>query len=357
MDDRQGIFRFEITLKYRLHILSVMKTTDSYNDTLKRYRTLSCEEESRLIEEHGNDDIKLRDLLFYHNIRYALSVASEYKSLGNVHGGEDCVQNAILGLYKASRNYDTSAGTKFTTYATYYIRREILYFTRLTENNVSENSISMNKKVSSHDNDDIREFSDVIQRYVEPTMSIGCENGVDDYENMKNVILHVLHSSISLPKRHQDMFSEYYLSSERPSIDYMMDRFRISRRRVTQILKEAKDDVVERLARFFPKELFVKYGIDNILTLRDEPNKSIQSARYSHVNYEKLAVKREAKFTRTSIRWRPDYMNDKIHRSKPNVKQTDSGVNDLNDASDMIERNIHDSECGMVFDEEAHFVD
>lgn len=340
-----------------------MKTPELYRDVVKRFKTLSNDAELKLVEDNRDDVVKLRDLLFYHNIKYALSIASEYDCLGNVHGGEDCLQNAILGLYKASRNFDISAGTKFTTYATYYIRREILYFTRLTENNVSQNAISINRKVSSKDNEDIREISDVIQRYVEPTLSIGVEKNFDDYENIKSMIRNALNSDLSLSQRHREMFSTYYLSNERPSIEYMMNRFRISRRRVTQILKEAKDSVIDRLARMFPEDVFVKHGIDSVLEERDKQFsekikcESPSTTRYSHVNYEKLSVKRSARKTRTIIRWRPDYLNDKIYHSKSNLKQTSLVENDLNDATDMIESHIQNSGCGIVFDEEAHFVD
>lgn len=340
-----------------------MKTPDGYRLAVNRFKALSGDDESILIKENSNDYTKLRDLLFYHNIRYALSIASEYDGLGNVHGGEDCIQNAILGLYKASRKFDISAGTKFTTYATYYIRSEILYFTRLTENNVSVNTISMNKKVVSHDNEDIREICDVIHKYVEPTVSIGSEQSVNDWSNVSNIIRHVVNSDVRLPQKHRDMFFAYYLSPEQPSIKYMMNRFGLSKRRITQILRGCKDSVMERLARFFPKEVFVEYGIDSIFSTRDEQENSskkyvaCESPRYSHLNYEKFSVKRNSTKIMTTVRWRPESLHEKIYGVKSKVNSNSHDVSESEDASEFIVNQINASDCGREFDEEAHFVD
>jgi RNA polymerase sigma factor (sigma-70 family) len=61
--------------------------------------------------------------LVLHNIRLVINIALTFPT--NVLDLEDLVQEGILGLISAARKYDASRGSRFSTYAWYWIRQGI----------------------------------------------------------------------------------------------------------------------------------------------------------------------------------------------------------------------------------------
>lgn len=61
--------------------------------------------------------------LFEDNQAFATFIANKYRGYENF---EDLMQVALIGLHEASLKFDASRGIKFTTYAGYLIRGEIL---------------------------------------------------------------------------------------------------------------------------------------------------------------------------------------------------------------------------------------
>jgi RNA polymerase sigma factor (sigma-70 family) len=58
------------------------------------------------------------------HLRFVVSIASRYRNLGLPF--EDLVSEGNIGLMQAARLYDPAHGTRFMTYAVYWIRRAIL---------------------------------------------------------------------------------------------------------------------------------------------------------------------------------------------------------------------------------------
>lgn len=61
--------------------------------------------------------------LFEENQSFAMWMANKYKGYENF---DDLKQLALIGLYDAALRFDTSYGVRFTTYAHYFIHKEIL---------------------------------------------------------------------------------------------------------------------------------------------------------------------------------------------------------------------------------------
>jgi RNA polymerase primary sigma factor len=64
------------------------------------------------------------DELIESNLSFVVKVASEYRNLGLPF--EDLLNEGNLGLIEAAHRYDASKGTKFITYAIWWIRKSIL---------------------------------------------------------------------------------------------------------------------------------------------------------------------------------------------------------------------------------------
>lgn len=52
------------------------------------------------------------------------SIVNKYRNYGIP--GEDLEQEGLIGLLEAAENFDKSRGTKFSTYATYWIKKKII---------------------------------------------------------------------------------------------------------------------------------------------------------------------------------------------------------------------------------------
>jgi RNA polymerase sigma-32 factor len=93
----------------------------------RRYPRLTEEEERRLIKEvreHG--DTRAARTLVVHNLRLVVSIAYQYRQAWtNVL---DLFQEGSVGLLEAVKHWDPTLGTRFGSYAAYWIRAYILKF-------------------------------------------------------------------------------------------------------------------------------------------------------------------------------------------------------------------------------------
>jgi RNA polymerase primary sigma factor len=86
-----------------------------------RHRLLSRQEEAALAERIGQGDQDAWQDLVRHNLRLVVSIARRYSGQGLEFS--DLVQEGNLGLMRAARGFDSSFGTKFSTYATWWIKQ------------------------------------------------------------------------------------------------------------------------------------------------------------------------------------------------------------------------------------------
>ena len=86
-----------------------------------QHRLLSRQEEAALAERIGRGDQDAWQDLVRHNLRLVVSIARRYSGQGLEFS--DLVQEGNLGLMRAARGFDPSFGTKFSTYATWWIKQ------------------------------------------------------------------------------------------------------------------------------------------------------------------------------------------------------------------------------------------
>ena len=73
------------------------------------------------------------------------SIATKYNKLGVPH--EDLEQEGMIGLLKAANKYEENKGAKFSTYATYWIKKYILAAVD-KERKHSLNSTALNEEIT-----------------------------------------------------------------------------------------------------------------------------------------------------------------------------------------------------------------
>tara|TARA_B100001971_G_C18253176_1_gene579921 strand:- start:270 stop:1145 length:876 start_codon:yes stop_codon:yes gene_type:complete len=98
-----------------------------YLAEVRRYPLLTREKEARLINEYrefGNRDSGIQLILA--NLRLVVSIAGPYARPGMEQ--LDLIQEGNIGLLQALKRYDPSKGTRFGSYAAWWIRAYILRY-------------------------------------------------------------------------------------------------------------------------------------------------------------------------------------------------------------------------------------
>lgn len=100
---------------------------DQYFEEVNKYPILSREEEAEIAAHYAeHEDKESAQKLVVSNLRLVAKIAMEYRRA--YHNTLDLIQEGNLGLMKAVTKYDLSKGTRFTSYAAWWIRAYILKY-------------------------------------------------------------------------------------------------------------------------------------------------------------------------------------------------------------------------------------
>jgi RNA polymerase primary sigma factor len=91
---------------------------------IRNHARLTREEEERLYEKYSDDRPELAGRLARSNLGFVVRIAMEYRGMGLPL--EDLLAEGNLGLLEAANRFDGSRGTRFSTYAVWWIRKSIL---------------------------------------------------------------------------------------------------------------------------------------------------------------------------------------------------------------------------------------
>ena len=94
-----------------------------YLDEIGRESLLSSEEERSLAQKARNGDSRALNRLVEANLRFVVSIASQYKGKGVPM--EDLVSEGNIGLMKAATRFDPDRGARFVSFAQGHIRQQI----------------------------------------------------------------------------------------------------------------------------------------------------------------------------------------------------------------------------------------
>lgn len=97
---------------------------DRYIQQVRAIPKLSREVEHELALRSGEGDQAATDSLVEANLRYVVAIALQYRRYGITLG--DLIAEGSVGLVTAVRKFDPHRGTRFVTYAGYWIRAFVL---------------------------------------------------------------------------------------------------------------------------------------------------------------------------------------------------------------------------------------
>jgi RNA polymerase sigma factor (sigma-70 family) len=103
------------------HLQSPLET---YLREINETRLLTAQEEQSLARRVGQGDAEARDRMVRANLRLVVNIARNYAGKGL--GLQDLIEEGNLGLLRAVEGFDPEMGTRFSTYASYWIKQSIL---------------------------------------------------------------------------------------------------------------------------------------------------------------------------------------------------------------------------------------
>src|SRR5437868_3801347 len=118
---RAGIL--PMTRPRRLRADSVQSPLETYLREINETPLLNAEEEKELAYQIEKGDSEARDRMVRANLRLVVNIARSYTGKGL--GLQDLIEEGNLGLLRAVEGFDPGMNTRFSTYASYWIKQSI----------------------------------------------------------------------------------------------------------------------------------------------------------------------------------------------------------------------------------------
>ncbi len=96
---------------------------ETYLREINETALLRAEEERELARQISGGDVRARDHMVRANLRLVVNIARGY--VGKGLGLQDLIEEGNLGLLRAVEGFDPEVGTRFSTYASYWIKQSI----------------------------------------------------------------------------------------------------------------------------------------------------------------------------------------------------------------------------------------
>ncbi len=102
---------------------SVQTPLETYLREINETKLLSADDEKELAGLIADGDVRARDRMVRANLRLVVNIARGYTGKGL--GLQDLIEEGNLGLLRAVEGFDPNMGTRFSTYASYWIKQSI----------------------------------------------------------------------------------------------------------------------------------------------------------------------------------------------------------------------------------------
>lgn len=109
--------------KKRSSSSSVQTPLETYLREINETALLNAKEEKELAVRIGEGDTAARDRMVRANLRLVVNIARGYSGKGL--SLQDLIEEGNLGLLRAVEGFDPAMGTRFSTYASYWIKQSI----------------------------------------------------------------------------------------------------------------------------------------------------------------------------------------------------------------------------------------
>ena len=290
-----------IEIIYEEDLEDELNETYNGNDLLfqsvKNYPVLSDEEFNNLYIEYKNGNSKARDRIICSNQRLALKIANQY--LNKRREIEDLFQIGVQGLIIALDYYDPNKNSKFSSYATWHIRREI------------EQSIRNNEGIYKTSND-LNNKTRIIKKCTEQYYAKnGCQPSILEIQKQTGYSLQEIKDALE----HMSVYS--FSLNEQITND--------NENTYASIIKDESVDI----AKDYENKDLINYIFEEIYTFEDITETEIEIAKlrlgfYNGEEYTLTEVGQRYGITRERVRQIQNKVTDRIKYILSNEYKTRS---------------------------------
>jgi len=109
--------------KARRSASDLQSPLETYLREINETHLLSAQDEQELADQIADGDVRARDRMVRANLRLVVNIARGYTGKGL--SLQDLIEEGNLGLLRAVEGFDPAMGTRFSTYASYWIKQSI----------------------------------------------------------------------------------------------------------------------------------------------------------------------------------------------------------------------------------------
>ena len=215
--------------------LEIDATVKQYFDSLSGYKTLTKDEEHKLIREYRyHNDLNARNELITSNLRYACKLANAYRNRGVSYS--DLISEANDGLLEAIEKFDLRQDVKLISYSKWWIMQKM--------QNAIAKTTRMPKSELPTDNDcqydDSREDEPAVKK-AQDAFSEQFIIDDDNLEDEKNVMKFIESIMSILSSREADRINMYYgrHGYRENTLEDIGKKYNLTKERVRQIMETA----------------------------------------------------------------------------------------------------------------------
>ena len=196
------------------------KLINTLKTAVKQYLPLNKDQEIELIQQYRHNREKLNQLLFMHNIKIVFNIAKKYAAKSKDF--DNLVQEGMKGLAEAAKRFDIEKGTKFVTYAGFWIRKYILATFDEKKTWIERHSTSLNMPAlqpSSKGSNQEVSFENFINDCIEPSQdrskTIHTQLSSNEQVEICKKLMTDLENDSSLSSTEKAVFVDYFYNKEK----------------------------------------------------------------------------------------------------------------------------------------------
>jgi RNA polymerase primary sigma factor len=118
-----GAEQVRVTRRTKRSASNLQTPLETYLREINETALLSAEDEQELADRIADGDVRARDRMVRANLRLVVNIARGYTGKGL--SLQDLIEEGNLGLLRAVEGFDPAMGTRFSTYASYWIKQSI----------------------------------------------------------------------------------------------------------------------------------------------------------------------------------------------------------------------------------------
>ena len=112
-----------MTRPSRIRSEAVQSPLETYLKEINETALLNADEEKQLAYRIEKGDVEARDRMVRANLRLVVNISRSYTGKGLAL--QDLIEEGNLGLLRAVEGFDPTMNTRFSTYASYWIKQSI----------------------------------------------------------------------------------------------------------------------------------------------------------------------------------------------------------------------------------------